>query len=153
MWGVLAGQWLMSGRPPKKKIAVLAATGAGGVALGFALIAVSAMIKRICTSSFVIASGGFCLLALALCYWFIDVRRARRGTRFFNIVGVNSLFVYLFTESGGTSWVIRLVRPFTMGFSGWVGKLPAEIITSLAAWAVLWSMCYWLYRRNIFIKI
>jgi predicted acyltransferase len=153
IWGVLAGRWLMSGRPPRKKIAVLAVLGAAAVAAGFALTAVSPMIKRICTSSFVVAGGGFCLLALALSYWVIDVRQLRTWAVFLNIVGMNSLFIYLFTESGGTSWVIRLVRPFTMGFAGWTGTLPAEIVTSLAAWAVLWSMCSWLYRRKILIRI
>jgi len=153
IWGVLAGQWLMSGRAPRKKIAVLAALGAGAVAAGFALTAVSPMIKRICTSSFVVASGGFCLLALAFSYWLIDVRKFRKWAVFLNIVGMNSLFIYLFTESGGTSWVTRLVQPFTMGLLGWTGELPAVIFTSLAAWAVLWSMCFWLYRRKIVVKI
>jgi predicted acyltransferase len=153
IWGVLAGQLLMSGRPPKRKIAVLAGFGAAGVAAGFALTAVSPMIKRICTSSFVIASGGFCLLMLAFSYWLIDVRKFRKWAVFLNIVGMNSLFIYLFTESGGTTWVTRLVQPFTMGFAGWTGELGAEILTSFAAWAVLWSMCYWLYRRKILIRI
>jgi predicted acyltransferase len=153
IWGVLAGQWLMSGRPPRKKIALLAGLGAGAVAAGFALTAVSPMIKRICTSSFVVASGGFCLLALALSYWLIDVRKFRKWAVFLNIVGMNSLFIYLFTESGGTSWITKLVRPFTMGLLGWTGELPAEIFTSLAAWAVLWSMCFWLYKRKIVVKI
>jgi predicted acyltransferase len=40
-----------------------------------------------------------------------------------------------------------------MAFSGWVGSFPGELATSLAAWAVLWSMCYWLYARKIVIKI
>jgi predicted acyltransferase len=44
-------------------------------AAGFALTPLSPMIKRICTYSFVIASGGFCLLTLAFCYWFIDSGR------------------------------------------------------------------------------
>lgn len=153
IWGVLAGQLLLSGRPPKRKIAVLTALGTAAVAAGFALTAVSPMIKRIATSSFVIASGGFCLLALAASYWTIDVRRFRKGAVFLNIVGMNSLFIYLFTENGGTSWVTRLVQPFTMAFSGWTGTPAAEILTSLAAWAVLWSMCYWLYRRKILIRI
>ena len=153
IWGVLAGQWLMSGRPPRKKIAVLAGLGIAAVAAGFALTAVSPMIKRISTSSFVVATGGFCLLALALSYWLIDVRKFRKWAVFLNIVGLNSLFIYLFTESGGTSWITRLVRPFTLGFAGWTGTLPAEIVTSLAAWAVLWSMCFWLYRRKIVVKI
>jgi predicted acyltransferase len=153
IWGVLAGQLLMSSRQPKRKIAMLAGLGGAGVAAGFALTAVSPMIKRICTSSFVVASGGFCLLMLAFSYWLIDVRKFRRWAVFLNIVGMNSLFIYLFTESGGTSWVTRLVQPFTMGFAGWTGELGAEILTSLAAWAVLWSMCYWLYRRKILIRI
>jgi hypothetical protein len=40
-----------------------------------------------------------------------------------------------------------------MAFAGLVGELPAEIFTSAAAWAILWSMCYWLYKRKIIIKI
>jgi predicted acyltransferase len=153
IWGVVAGQWLMSGRTPNKKIALFAGLGAAAVAAGFALTTVSPMIKRICTSSFVVASGGFCLLMLAFSYWLIDVRKLRKWAVFLNIVGMNSLFIYLFTESGGTAWVLRLVKPFTMGLLQWTGELSAEIVTSLAAWAVLWSMCYWLYKRKIIIKI
>jgi predicted acyltransferase len=153
IWGVLAAKWLMRAVAPKKKIAWLAGLGAAGVAAGFALTAVSPMIKRICTSSFVVASGGFCLLMLAFSYWMIDVRKWRKGVVFLNIVGMNSLFIYLVTESGGTVWVRRLALPFTMAFAGLVGELPAEIFTSAAAWAILWSMCYWLYKRKIIIKI
>ena len=153
IWGVLAGQWLMRAAAPKKKIAWLAGLGAAGVAAGFALTAVSPMIKRISTSSFVVASGGFCLLTLAFSYWLIDVRKWNKWAVFLNIVGMNSLFIYLFTESGGTVWVRKLAWPFTMAFAGWIGELPAEILTSLAAWAVLWYMCYWLYKKKIIIKI
>jgi predicted acyltransferase len=153
IWGVLAGQVLRSVRPPGKKIRGLAVAGLAGVVAGFALTAVSPMIKRICTSSFVVASGGFCLLALALSFYTIDVRKHRKWTTFLNIVGMNSLFIYLFTESGGTPWVAKLVKPFTKVLFGWTGDLGAEIFMSLAAWAVLWLICDWLYRHRIFIKI
>jgi predicted acyltransferase len=153
VWGVLAGQWLMKSAAPKKKIAWLAGLGAAGVAGGFALTAVTPMIKRIATSSFVVATGGICLLALALSYWLIDVRKWRRWAVFFNIVGMNSLFIYLFQESGGTVWIRKLAWPFTMALQGLIGQLPAEILTSVAAWACLWSMCFWLYKRKILIKI
>jgi predicted acyltransferase len=153
IWGVLAGQWLMSKRPAAKKLRVLALTGLLGVVAGFALNPVTPVIKRICTSSFVIASGGFCLLALAFCYWLVDVKGVRTGTVFFNIVGMNSLFIYIFTQTGATEWLSHLVRPFTNVSFGWTGHMGAEIATSLAAWALLWLMCYWLYRRRILIKI
>jgi predicted acyltransferase len=153
IWGVLAGQWLMSARPARKKIAMFAGLGAAAVAAGFALTAVSPMIKRICTSSFVVASGGFCLLMLAFSYWLIDVRKWNKWALFLNVVGMNSLFIYLFTESGGTKWIRSLAFPFTMAFAGWTGELAAEVLTSLAAWAMLWYMCWWLYKKRIIIKI
>ncbi len=153
MWGVLAGQLLRSGRPPGKKIRTLALAGLAGIALGLALDPVTPIVKRICTSSFVIASGGFCLVALAMFYWLVDVRCFRRGAKFFAVVGMNPIFIYLFTETGGARWLDRLARPFTVGLFSWAGRLPAEIATSLAVWAMLWSMCFWLYRRKILIKI
>jgi len=153
IWGVLAGQWLMSARPSGRKIGGLALAGLAGLALGLALTPISPIIKRICTSSFVVTSGGACLVALALCYWMVDVRRAGRWTTFFTVVGMNSLFIYLFTETGGTTWILRIVRPFAVALAGWRGTLHGEIATSLAAWAVLWLMCYWLYRRQIAIRI
>ncbi|MCX6560351.1 MAG: heparan-alpha-glucosaminide N-acetyltransferase domain-containing protein [Candidatus Aminicenantes bacterium] len=153
VWGVLAAQWLMSDRPGGRKARGLAALGAAGIAAGFALTLVTPMIKRICTSSFVVASGGFCLLALALCYWTFDVRKVRKGVVFFNIVGMNSLAIYIFTQTGATEWLKHLVKPFTDLLLGWAGRLPAEILASLAAWALLWSICLGLYRKKILIKI
>jgi predicted acyltransferase len=160
VWGVLAGQWLMSERPASRKAARLALIGFGGVVAGFALDPVDPIIKRICTASFVMVSGGWCLLALAACYWAIDIRGRQPGraavpawVTFFNVVGMNSLFIYLFFESGGTGWLLRLVRPFTMAGAPLVGDLSARIATSIGAWALLWGTCYWLYRRRIVIKI
>ncbi|HEY3383582.1 MAG TPA: hypothetical protein VGK32_17595 [Vicinamibacterales bacterium] len=40
-----------------------------------------------------------------------------------------------------------------MAGSPWIGELPAEILTSLVAWAPRWGMCYWLYWRKIVIRI
>ena len=153
IWGVLAGQWLMSKRPPGKKIGVLLWTGLAGIIVGFALNPIDPVIKRICTASFVIASGGFCLVVLAFSYWLIDVKKFHKGIVFFNIVGMNSLFIYIFTQTGATAWLGHLVKPFADAAFGWTGPLGAEIVISLASWALLWSMCLWLYRRKILIKI
>jgi predicted acyltransferase len=153
MWGVLAGQVLMSSRPPFQKIRVLAIAGAVGVAAGYALNPLTPMIKRICTSSFVIVSGGWCLLVLAFSYWLIDVMKLKKWSVFFNIVGMNSLFIYLFTNTGGAEWFHKIARPFTMGLFAWTSPLKAEIVTSLVVWGMLWSFCFWLYKKRIFIKI
>ncbi len=153
MWGVLAGQLLRSGWPAGQKIRTLMAAGLGGIVLGYALNPLTPIIKRICTSSFVIASGGYCLLALALSYWLIDVLKFKRGAKFFVVVGMNPIFIYLFTETGGAKWLQGIAKPFTLGLFGWLGELPSQMLTSIAVWGMLWSICYWLYRKKILIKI
>jgi predicted acyltransferase len=153
MWGVLAGQVLKSSREPWRKIRTLAIAGAIGVVVGYSLNPVTPIIKRICTTSFVIVSGGWCLLALAFCYWLIDVKGLRKGIIFFNIVGMNSLAIYLFTNTGGAGWFHRMAQPFTMALFSWGGQLTGEIVTSIVVWGMLWYLCYWLYRNRIFIRI
>jgi len=153
MWGVLAGQLLRSNRSSREKIGTLAIAGLIGIVAGYALDPITPIIKRICTSSFVIVSGGWCLLALAFSYWLIDVKRIQQWSRFFVYVGMNSLFIYLFTNTGGSDWLEKIIKPFTMGLFGWSGDLSAKIITSLVLWWLLWYLCYWLYQRRIFLKL
>ena len=153
MWGVLTGQLLLSNQPSFKKIKILSLLGLAGVTLGIALDPLSPIIKRICTSSFVILSGGCCLLVLAFSYWLIDVKKIRKWSKFFAVVGMNSLFIYLFTNTGGDKLLIGIVKPFTTGIFIGMGKLSAQIITSLIVWAFLWYICFWLYKKRIFVKI
>lgn len=153
MWGVLAGLLLRSRRPPGRKIATMAAAGLALAIAGYALDPVTPIVKRIATSSFVLASGGWCLLALAFAFWLIDVRKVRLGWTFLAVVGMNPLFIYLFTETGGASWFRGIARPFTEGVFGGAGAPTAALATSLAVWAMLWGVCYGLYRRRIFVRI
>ncbi len=153
MWGVLAGQLLKSNRAPLQKIKILAMAGLIGVVVGYALNPWTPIIKRICTSSFVIVSGGWCLLALVFSYWLIDVKGMKRWTLFFNIVGMNSLFIYMFTNTGGSEWFYKIARPFIMGLFAWAGNLNARIVTSIVVWGMLWYLCYWLYKKRIFFKM
>ena len=68
-------------------------------------------------------------------------------------VGMNSLFIYLFTNTGGAGWLTKIVKPFTMGFFSWAGNMTAQLITSAVVWVLLWYICYWLYQRRIFFRI
>jgi predicted acyltransferase len=153
MWGVLAGQLLKSSRLPLRKMKILAGAGLIGVVAGYSLDPWTPIIKRICTSSFVIVSGGWCLLALAFSYWLIDVKGVKRWTLFFNIVGMNSLFIYMFTNTGGSEWFHKIARPFVGGLFAWAGDLNARIVTCIVVWGMLWYLCYWLYKKKIFFKM
>ena len=89
IWGVLAGQLLMGNYSAKKKLLVLLGAGIIGLIIGYGLSLYIPIIKRISTSSFVFASGGWAFIALAVCYWLIDIRKSRKGLLFFAVVGMN----------------------------------------------------------------
>ena len=153
IWGVLAAQLLRSSRTPMKKLQLLVIAGITGLVVGYGLDPITPIIKRICTSSFIFASGGWTLLALALSYWLIDMMKWNKQVWFFAVVGMNPLFIYLFAHIGGADLLRDVVQPFTHSLLGWSGELMTAAITSMIVLAWLWYLCYWLYQKRIFIKI
>ncbi len=153
IWGVLAGQLMMSDRIPYEKLRILVIAGLIGIVLGYALSPITPIVKRICTSTFILASGGWTLLTLAFSYWLIDIKKQKDWTLFFNIVGMNSLFIYLFAHVGGTNLIRHVVEPFSMIIFGFGGEQIATIATNLTVLFGLWYVCYWLYKHRIFVKI
>jgi predicted acyltransferase len=153
IWGVLAGKLLLSERSSGEKLKLLMISGVIGLIAGYALDPITPIIKRISTSSFVLASGGWSLLALAFSYWLIDLKKIQRWSRFLIIVGMNPLFIYLFAEAGGGKWLYSIVMPFSNGLMGWAGEAVAGLVTSVVVWFMLWYICYWLYKHKIFIKV
>jgi len=153
IWGVMAGQLLMGNYSAKKKLGVLFGAGIIGLIIGYGLSPFTPIIKRIATSTFVFASGGWALIALAVCYWIIDIKKYQKGVLFFAIVGMNPLFIYLFAHVGGAKLIKKMMLPFSNALFGWTGELGAQIILSCIVLFMLWYICYWLYKRKIFIRI
>ena len=151
MWGVIAGIVLMSDRPQMKKVAQIAIAGAIGVILGLALDPITPIIKRICTSSFIFISGGWALLALALFYWIVDVKGYKKWTKFLLVVGMNSIFIYMFVNLLG-GWSNEFVGIFDKPFLDPLG-LFGKIVHRNLVLAFYWYLCWWLYKRKIFIRI
>lgn len=153
IWGVLAGNILMSKRTSNQKLKILIIAGLIGVVAGYALDPITPIIKRISTSSFVIVSGGWSILVLAFSYWLIDIKKSSYWVIFFAVVGMNPLFIYLFAHIGGANLIEQIVIPFSHGLFGWSGELATNIITHSIVWFLLWYICYWMYKKRIFIKI
>jgi len=153
IWGVLAGQWLLGGESPSKKLRMLLVAGGVLLAAGYALDPLTPIIKRIATSSFVLASGGWTVLALAFSYWLIDLKKKDRAVLFFAVVGMNPLFIYLFAHVGGGRLLERIFYPFTHAVFAWAGETVAAVATALAVWTALWGICWWLYKKKIFIRL
>ncbi len=156
IWGAVAGQLLLSPTSSREKLRWLVVTGLAALAVGYGLDwTVTPIIKRIATSSFVLASGGYVLLGLAACYWLYDVRKVRPLVTFFTVVGMNSLFIYLFFEIVGNRWFTDYVTAITNGLMSMAGVplVPMGILSALAIFTLEWRMCYFLYRKRIFFKV
>ena len=85
IWGALAGRLLMRDQTSVSKMKWLLLSSLILLVSGFGLdwMHITPIIKRIATSSFVLASGGFCVLFLAACYWWVDIRGHCRHLLFF----------------------------------------------------------------------
>ncbi|HMG91789.1 MAG TPA: DUF5009 domain-containing protein [Chryseolinea sp.] len=156
IWGALAGKLLLSDVSQREKVKKLVLAGAVGLIIGYGMnYTITPIIKRIATSSFTLASGGWCLLALSFFYWWIDVTNHKKNLQFFVVVGMNSLFIYLFIEIVASRWFNGYIGAISNGLMSMV-NMPVVlmgIITSLVIFALEWSMCKFLYDRRIFFKI
>ena len=156
VWGVLVGKLLISKKSSTEKLKILCIAGVCCLFIGYSLdwLQITPIIKKIATASFVFASGGWTLLALALSYWLIDVKKIFvDGSLFFRIVGMNCIAIYLFFEIGGAGLLYKAFTPFPTTLLAWAGETTVHITTSLLVWAAQWGMCYWLFKNRIFIKI
>ena len=156
VWGALVGKLLISKKSSGEKLKILCAAGVICLLIGFGLdwLQITPIIKKIATSSFVFASGGWTLLAIAFSYWLIDVKKIFvNGSLFFRIVGMNCIAIYVFFEIGGAGLLYKAFAAFPASLLAWAGTTTVGIATSLIVWAAQWGMCYWLYKNKIFIKI
>lgn len=157
IWGAVVGKWLLTLPDAKSKITRIILCGAVALMLGYGLdiVGITPIIKRIATTSFTLASGGWCLLGLAFFYWWIDVLQHKKFLSFFLIVSMNSIFIYLFFEIVVSRWLDRYISVIIEGVISPL-DLPHNaiiVIASLAVFAVEWGLCFWLYKRKIFFKV
>jgi predicted acyltransferase len=147
--GVLAGQILMADGTANRKVLRLVGAGAASLAAGLLWSLWFPVIKLLWTSSYVLIGGGVSFLTLALFYWIMDVRGYTKWAFAFVVIGMNSIAVYVATEV----FDFRLVGNVLVGH-----LLPRlgrwdSLVEALAAFAVVWSILYWLYRKREFIRI
>jgi predicted acyltransferase len=152
--GCLAGKLLIGG---KNKIARLMLGAACCFVIGYGLdfTHLTPIIKRIATSSFTIASLGWCLSFLCLSYWWVDLKGHKKNIEFFTIIGMNSIFIYLFFEIVGDRWFTEYIVTISSGLLSFLytPETLKLVLSSLCVFALEWSLCYFLYKKKIFFKL
>ena len=150
LFGCWAGMLMRVQRPPAYKLKVLGACAVAAFVLAFALEPINPMVKRLWTASFTLFSAGWVIVMLMALYWIVDVRQQRKWAFPFLILGMNSIFIYSFSQVL-RGWLDRGLGVFTGNFwyFGELGAIPQNLLVL----AAMWLMCYWLYKKNLYIKI
>lgn len=157
IWGAIAGKWLLTRPSIRSKMFYIVTLGIIALIVGYLLdiLSITPIIKKIATSSFTLVSGGWCLLVLAFLYYWIDVKKHRRFLKFFTIVSMNSIFIYLFFEIVVRHWLYDYSNTIFKGIISPTGLSlsTTTIIAALCLFSIQWYICYWLYKKKIFFKV
>lgn len=153
--GLLAGRWMQNARvAPQRKLRGLIVAGVALIALGYAWGFHFPLIKRLWTSSYTLAAGGWSLLLLATFYFLIDVRRIARWSTPFVWIGSNALLIYL------ASHLIDFRRVSSWFVGGEVGAALDAVWRGSSGLALAFvsvglctALCGWLYVRKIFVRL
>lgn len=158
IWGVICGQILLSNKSHKEILKPFLIWGSAILILGFAmdLLNITPIIKRIATSSFTLVSGGFAILTLSLFYWVVDVKNKQpKWLKIFSVVGTNSIFIYLFSETVGVQWFRGFGQIWTEGILSPLGLTEnlIMVINSLFVLFIFWYITYFLDKHKVYFKV
>jgi len=148
--GAWVGRLLMQSRAHAENLKKLAGGMVLSFVVAFALRPWIPFIKQLCTASFILYSLGWVLFMLIGFYVVIEVLGYRKWTFPLLVVGMNSIFIYFVSEVLH-GWLDHAVGVFTFHYS-FIGKL-APVVQATTVLLVMWYLCYWLYRRRIFLKL
>lgn len=151
--GMTTGEWV---RIPEQRISgnrkalFLVFAGVVLCLVGLAWDKVFPINKSLWSSSFVCFSGGLSFLLFSLFYWVIDVKKMRSWTLFFRVIGLNSITIYMAQRIIGFN---QMNHFFFGGLAGLGNETIGTAILRLGYIACCWFFLYFLYRKNIFLKV
>ncbi len=163
--GVLTGLWLRTEKRMMTKAAGMLAASIAGLALGSLWGIWFPINKRMWTSSYVLYAAGWTLLALAICYFVIEIKKSGGAWTYpWKVFGANALFSYALSELLATTLgSIQFVRNgqdvplseliYLKVFSPIVNPSFGSLLYSLCFVLVCFVPALVLYRKRIFIKL
>ena len=124
---------------------------------GFALIAAGLLLglvipinKPLWSSSYVLFAGGISATLFALFYYIIDVKGWSRWSFYFQVIGLNSITIYMLQK------IVDLKKVTKFFFGGAASLVPeawGSLILAVGYLCVCYAILYFLYKKNIFLKV
>ena len=151
--GVLAGRALQSA-PGRAAVVRLTAGGSALLVCGLVLTPLVPLNKRLWSPSFVLVTGGIALLALALLHWLVDVRGVVRVVRPFEVLGLNAIVAFVFSEVVFRAVLSHGFQPAVdRGVSAVAGTVVSAWLYPLMSVLVTWAVCAALARRGVVVRV
>ena len=150
LMGALAGEVLRNKSWGEyRKIFILTIAGVTGIVIALILKPFYPVIKSAWTTTFNLLAGGISFLLLALFYMVVDVWKWRRWAFFFQVIGLNSITIYLGTQIINFGHTSRFFLGGLMGLSEDYSK----VIYMAGVILVEWLFLYFLYKKKIFLRV
>jgi len=164
--GLLTGRWLRVRKSSQTIVAGLLGFGIVGLIAGKLWNLSFPINKNLWTSSFVLFTGGFALIFLALLYWIVEVKKWRGWwTMPILVLGTNAIagFVadslvygpgYTFMATGPSGQKLNW-HEAAQAYLESAGLNPANasLVYSLGALAFCWFLLWLMWRKKIFLKV
>lgn len=158
--GYLAGRLVRAGGATWETIARLLLAAVPCIVVALCWSSVLPLNKKLWTSSYALCAIGIDLAVLGTLVYWLDLRRVRGWTPFFEAFGRNTLFIYLLSEVAGT--VLNLVHVgrqtlfewlYAEGFESWAGSKPGSLLYSVAFMLCCGAVAWAMDQRKIYIKL
>jgi predicted acyltransferase len=153
--GVIVGGILRDSRSPWRKVRWLVAGGVIGLAVGLLLgqLGICPVVKRIWTPSWVLFSGGWCLLLTAFFYVVMEITGRKRWAFPLVVIGMNSIAAYCMAHLAGDFIAGSLITHLGERAFQIFGPAYESLLHGGAVLLVFWLILFWLHRQKIYIRI
>ena len=106
--------------------------------------------KNLWSSSFVMQTVGLSLLLFAVFYYVIDVLKYNRLTLFFQVIGMNSILIYISNKFIDWDYTAK-------AFFKWLEQLVGEpysiLVIAVATVIIKWIFLKFLYNKKVFLRV
>ena len=152
MLGMFAGEIVRAGgtKATGRKAVNLLVCAVVCLASGLALSVFYPIVKNLWSPSFVLVVGGYSFAMFALFYWIIDVKGCSKWCFFFQVIGMNSITIYMAQRFVGFKTASAF---FLGGVAGLMPDLWGQLVLKIGYIAACWLFLLFLYRKNVFLKV
>jgi predicted acyltransferase len=147
--GSLIGFRLLRPDNYKDKISAFLVSGSALVVIALVWNFIYPINKYLWTGSFVSLTCGISILGFTLFYWIIDVKGYSKWAFPFTVIGMNSITIYVLQGVFDFGIIAKI---FIHGFYTEMGSFQFPFY-ELCVLTVKWLFLYFLYKKQIFLKV